>query len=227
MEGKLLIVDDEQAIREIICRYLTRFGYECDMAGDADAAIEMIKAKDYDIIITDKNMPGAGSKDDGGLALISFVREYDPRLVVIIMTGYASIESAVTSMKLGAFDYITKPFDIDGLKHKVDRIREYQNFLNPEDILEMYRTLHDQIIEVFEEGRLYNNEQRHQYLQSIDGKCDCIFNTFRNWERIIVDQRERLARIAFSAEQLRDTIPITDQSYPLIENVMKEAGGRL
>jgi DNA-binding response OmpR family regulator len=227
MEGKLLIVDDEQAIREIICRYLKRFGYECDMAGDADIAIEMIKTQDYDIIITDKNMPGAGSKDEGGLALISFVREYDPRMVVIIMTGYASIESAVASMKLGAFDYITKPFDIDGLKRKVDRIREYQNFLNPEGILEMYRTLHNQILDVFEEGHLCNNEQRHQYLQTIDGKFDYIFRIFRNWELIICDQRERLAKIAFSAEQLRDTMPATDPSYPLIENVLKEASGRL
>lgn len=227
MDGKLLVVDDEQAIRELICRYLNRFGYECDMTSDADTAIEMIKTHDYDIIITDKNMPGAGTDDEGGLALITFVREYDPRMVVIVMTGFASVESAVTSMKLGAFDYITKPFNIEELKYKIDRIRDYQNFLNPEDILKLYRTLHNQILEVFEEGCLRGSEQQHQYLHSIDGKCDYVFKMLRNWEKIIFDQRERLAKIAFAVEQIRDTVPDTDPSSPLIDGVLKEASGRL
>lgn len=226
MKGRLLIVDDEQSIRDIIVRFMVNYDYDCDTAEDVETALEKIRHQDFDIVITDRRLPG-GVHDEGGLSVITFIREFDPSIAVIVMTGYASIESAVSSMKLGAFDYITKPFDINILKQKIDRIREYQNFLNPESILDMYRHLHDQILDMIDPGCLSDNDKQHLFLQSFNDRVDHIFNTIKNWEKIIFDQRERLTNIAFLTEQLKDMVSETDETYPVIESIWREAGRRL
>ena len=226
MKGHLLIVDDEEAIRNIIVSFMEKHGYDCDTAADVDIALEKIRRQEYDIIITDKRIPG-GTNDEGGIAVVRFVRENSPSTAVIVMTGYASIESAVSSMKLGAFDYIIKPFEIDTLKQKIDRIRDYQNFLNPESILDMYRMLHDQILDALDSECITGTEQQHMFLQSFNDKIDFVFHTIKHWENIIFDQRERLTNIAFFAEQLRDTVSDTDPAHQIVESIWNEARRRL
>ncbi len=226
MKGNLLIVDDEQSIRDMIVKFFGKHDYDCDTAEDADSAIEKIRRQEFDIIITDQRIPSSNS-DEGGLAVIKFVREFSPSVAVIVMTGYASIESAVNSMKLGAFDYITKPFEIDDLKQKIDRIRDYQNFLNPENILDLYRLLHNQILDVIDNDCLADKEKQHIFLQTFNKKIDFVFNTIKKWEKIIFDQRERLTNIAFLTEQLKETVPDTHPAYPIIESIWSEAVQRL
>lgn len=227
MKGTLLIVDDEQEILDILPKYFSQIEYDCDAAGSVDAAKSLLKENDYDVVITDKNMPASDNGAEGGLELIRYIKEFDPSIVVIIMTGYASLESTISAMKLGAFDYIVKPFDLADLAALVDRIREYQNFLNPEIILDIYHLLHNEILDLLAKCDIPQWEQKQEQLRMIDEKFDSVFSTFKSWERIIVNQRERLAKISAYAEQLIESEPVTAETAGLAQHILNEAGKRL
>jgi two-component system, NtrC family, response regulator AtoC len=107
----VLIADDESNLRKVLCALLARDGHETIAVPAGAAALEMIKAGGVDILITDLRMPGMD-----GLELLRAVKPIDPGLPVIVITAHGSVDSAVSAMKEGAFDYITKPFDRDELK---------------------------------------------------------------------------------------------------------------
>ncbi len=106
--NRILIVDDEPDFRTLLVEALGSMGYSPEGAETAEAAIEMAKARHYAIIFTDLNMPGGLS----GLDLINTVQEIDPRTFCILMTGYATTESAIQALKRGAYDFIQKPFKL-------------------------------------------------------------------------------------------------------------------
>ena len=227
MQGSLLVVDDEEQIREMLSTYLLKHDYECDSADSVEAAASFLMENEYDIVITDKNMPAKDGGNEGGLELIGLIKEFDPSVVVIVMTGYATLESTISAMKLGAFDYIFKPFELSGLKTKIDRIREYQNFLNPESIMDIYSILHNEIFDLLAKSGISDGDVQQAYLSDIDDKFDFVFNTFKSWERIIVSQRERLAKISGFAEQMRDMDPEPGELTDLMNRIADEAGNRL
>lgn len=105
---KILIVDDEKSMRDVLAIMLTRAGYAVTEAADGEEAIGHIQKDIFDLVITDLRMP----KIDG-LDVLKAVKDASPGTVVLMMTAYASPESAVEAMKRGAFDYVTKPFQID------------------------------------------------------------------------------------------------------------------
>ena len=107
----VLIADDELNLRKVLCALLARDGHETVAVPDGSAALEMIEGGGIDIVITDLRMPGMD-----GLALLRAVKSVDPGLPVIVITAHGSVDTAVSAMKEGAFDYITKPFDRDELK---------------------------------------------------------------------------------------------------------------
>ena len=107
----VLIADDESNLRKVLCALLARDGHETVAVPSGEAALEMIRAGGIDILITDLRMPGMD-----GLALLRAVKGIDPALPVIVITAHGSVDTAVSAMKEGAFDYITKPFDRDELK---------------------------------------------------------------------------------------------------------------
>jgi response regulator RpfG family c-di-GMP phosphodiesterase len=106
--NRILIVDDEPDFRTLLVEALGSMGYSPEGAETAEAAIQMAKARHYAIIFTDLNMPGGLS----GLDLINTVQEIDPRTFCILMTGYATTESAIQALKRGAYDFIQKPFKL-------------------------------------------------------------------------------------------------------------------
>jgi two-component system, NtrC family, response regulator PilR len=108
---KVLVVDDELSMREFLGILLAGEGYDVDSAADGSEAVDMLKRDDYHLVITDMQMPGVG-----GLELLKKAKELSPSTEVLMMTAYASAESAVEAMKRGACDYITKPFKIDEVK---------------------------------------------------------------------------------------------------------------
>jgi len=114
-EATILIVDDAEATREIIKRNLGRAGYTVTAAGRVEEAIAILKAEHVDLVITDLKMPGPS-----GLELVRHVRENLRDTEVIMITGYPSIEDAVTAVKIGAEEYLTKPFTDDELLHAVE-----------------------------------------------------------------------------------------------------------
>ncbi len=107
---KILVVDDEKSVCDSVKKILTRKGYEVDNSMDADEAINKIKETSYDLVITDMMMPKTS-----GIELLQLIKEHYPELEVVLITGYASIETAVKATKLGAADYLPKPFTPDEL----------------------------------------------------------------------------------------------------------------
>src|SRR6201998_4707296 len=106
--GTILVVDDEEIMREILETLLTREGYEVKLAASGEEGLELARAMPFDAAIVDIMMPGLD-----GIATLDELKRIDEDLAVVIITAYASVESAIAAMKAGAFDYITKPFTND------------------------------------------------------------------------------------------------------------------
>ncbi len=110
MDEKILVVDDESSMRKMLEILFTGVGYHVECAEDAEAALKAMSRSPFDLILSDIRMPGLS-----GLDLLKRLREEDSETDVILMTAYASTESAIEALKLGAFDYITKPFQVEEL----------------------------------------------------------------------------------------------------------------
>jgi DNA-binding NtrC family response regulator len=115
----ILIVDDERTLARAIKAFLAESGYETEVAGDAESALQLLPTLRPDVVFTDVRLPGMD-----GIALLKKIREFDPAISVVVMTAYGSIEGAVEAVKLGAFDYVKKPLDLEELKLLADRARE-------------------------------------------------------------------------------------------------------
>jgi two-component system response regulator PilR (NtrC family) len=121
MTAKILIVDDEKAIRESVSLVLAEEGHVTNIAGNGDEALELLNANSFDILITDLKMPGMD-----GMDLVKKCLQICPQTSVIIITAHASVESAIEALRMGAFDYILKPFDFDDLILKVNRLLSHK-----------------------------------------------------------------------------------------------------
>ncbi len=115
----ILIVDDEEVVRQSCQRILAEKGYSLSEAESGEDALQMLKVQEYDLVLADLKMPGMD-----GIQLLQAVKESCPDIEVIIITGYATVETAVKAMKLGAYDYIEKPFRPEELTAVVDRALE-------------------------------------------------------------------------------------------------------
>jgi DNA-binding NtrC family response regulator len=122
MAGTILIAEDEALPRKNICRVLAEEGYQVHQVADGKEAIEAIDKMDFDLVLTDIQMPRAD-----GLAVLKHVREVAPQTLVTIMTAYASVDTAVTALQLGAQDYLLKPIVFDDLLRKVNLLMEHKH----------------------------------------------------------------------------------------------------
>ncbi len=125
---KILIVDDEKIVRESLYHWFEEDNYEVDTAEDGETALQKYEKGKYDILLVDMKMPGMS-----GLDLLTKVKEIDKDALVILITAFASVPTAITALKNGAFDYITKPVDPDELAHIVNKALE-QRALKIENI---------------------------------------------------------------------------------------------
>jgi len=116
---KILVVDDEPLIRESLYEILRIEGYHVQMAQSGKEALKFIDAKEYDIVVTDFKLPKMS-----GMDLLEALKKDHPRIEVILITGYGSIETAVEAMKKGAYDYITKPINDNEIKIIISKIVE-------------------------------------------------------------------------------------------------------
>jgi two-component system, NtrC family, response regulator AtoC len=115
----VLIVDDEHTLARSAKAFLADHGYEAEVAGTGEKALELLERLQPDIVFADVRLPGMS-----GIDLLKRIREFDPVIPVIMLTAYGSIEGAVEAVKLGAFDYVKKPVDLEELKLLADRARE-------------------------------------------------------------------------------------------------------
>jgi DNA-binding NtrC family response regulator len=114
--SKILVIDDEKRMCDSIKVLLSNIGYEVDTAENGRVGIERLKAQEYGLVITDLMMP-----ELDGFAVMKHVKENCTNTLVIVITGYASVESAVRAIRSGAYDYILKPFDFEIIKISVER----------------------------------------------------------------------------------------------------------
>jgi len=114
--ANILIVDDERGIREGCRRILMSEGFSADVAENGEEGLKLAKSRPFDLILVDLMMPVMS-----GLEMMEQVRQYDPEIIMIVITGFATIETAVEAMKHGAYDYIPKPFTPDQLLAVVNR----------------------------------------------------------------------------------------------------------
>ena len=115
----ILIVEDDTTIRVTLAKFLTRLGFDVDHVDSIASALKQVHAKRYHLVLLDLRLP-----DGEGMDLIGKFRELDDEMLVIIMTAFPEVRTAVAALKAGAYDYITKPFDLDDMRELVERCME-------------------------------------------------------------------------------------------------------
>lgn len=151
------MVDDEEVARQLLTDFLSDIGYHVQTAPDGETALSLARENPFDLIITDIRMPGMS-----GIELIHSIRELNLDLDTnfIVITGYSSIEAGIAAMKEGAYDYISKPFNLEEMRVVVERALERQNLMREAKEKEYYRTL--SILDGL--TQLYNHRYFHELL---------------------------------------------------------------
>ena len=119
MRLEILLVDDEPTLRLALSDALRRAGHQVETAADGKKALQLVRARVYDVVVCDLLLPGAH-----GSTVFKYLREHSPATDVILITGHGSVKDAVEALKEGATDYLTKPFEVDQLTHEIERIAQ-------------------------------------------------------------------------------------------------------
>ncbi|OHB43540.1 MAG: hypothetical protein A2069_06790 [Planctomycetes bacterium GWB2_41_19] len=152
---RILVVDDEEIVRNLLYDTLSKTGYKVKTAMNGQDAIAQIENEPFEIVITDLKMPGMG-----GLELLQRVQKINPDICVLIITAYSTVESAVNAMKLGAYDYICKPFELEEMKVIIEKAVERQRLLQESRMVKHYKHLS------ITDGltKVYNHRYFHEFL---------------------------------------------------------------
>jgi len=156
----LLIVDDEESVRDSLYNWFVEDGFEVSCAADAKEALSMLESESFDIILADIKMPGMD-----GMEMHRRIKSLNPESIVIIMTAFASVETAVQALKDGAYDYITKPFDPDDLSHLI------RNAANQIEIKSENEALKNRIVSL-------------ENIDDIIGSSDAMMNVLKEVESV-------------------------------------------
>jgi response regulator RpfG family c-di-GMP phosphodiesterase len=151
--GRILIVDDQAGIRELLYDMLEA-DYDCVQASTGEEALEVLRGGDFDLILSDITMPGMS-----GLELIPRALAESPSSVIIMISGSQTIESAIEAMRVGAFDYVTKPFDLDHVASAVSRALGHQHLREQK---RRYETRLEELVE-------QRTEELNRALDTVEG----------------------------------------------------------
>jgi DNA-binding NtrC family response regulator len=116
-KSKILVVDDEDALRTVLSSELSSEGYEVRTAGDGDEAISGLQKENFDLVLLDIRMPRMN-----GFEVLKYVKEKHPKTKVVMLTGFADLKNAIESKKLGAEDFVSKPYDLVDLLTTIERV---------------------------------------------------------------------------------------------------------
>ena len=159
----LLVVDDEEPLRQLLEAELSDASeYAVDVAADGGEAINRIQAKVYDVILLDIRMPRVT-----GIDVLKFVQEYSPTTQVIILTNYADIKTAIETIKLGAYDFLAKPYDIEEIFNTVHRAIERRQLFIDNKLMKSELTRKLRRKRVF-----YSHTGCERHRQGVDCKLD-------------------------------------------------------
>jgi two-component system NtrC family response regulator len=135
---RILVVDDEPAQRELVSGFLKKQGFEAAAAGSGEKALALFRQDSFDLVLTDQRMSNMS-----GLDLLKAVRTISPEIAVILMTGYGSIEAAVSAIRGGATDYLTKPLNLDELLYRIRQVSErHRLFAENRELREALQSRH-------------------------------------------------------------------------------------
>lgn len=148
MKSRILVVDDEESIREFLEIMLKKEGYEITLAEDGQKAKDLLTKKSFDMIISDLQMPHVT-----GIELLKHVKESYPEVVFMLITAFGTTETAVEAMKMGAYDYLTKPFKIDEVRLNI------QNALRSRNLEVENRTLKKELVKEYSFQNMVGNSQ--------------------------------------------------------------------
>ncbi|MBN1545978.1 MAG: response regulator [Syntrophaceae bacterium] len=227
MKPRILIVDDDEAIRKVIAEILKDEDLVIDVSESLSGALGLLKSHPYDVILIDKNMPGTDGAGEGGMELLRCVRAKRIPSEVIMMTGYATLDTAIEALRLGAFDYLLKPFSLKDLKAKINRLLEYRSFLDPGKTMDTYKAIRGKIFNLINEKSNMSDSEVDQALTALNEPIDELFHFVKECERFMLSHRESLAHIAGYAEQLKSRIPSEDESQNLLEEIYRHSTNRL
>jgi len=146
-QARLMVVDDEESLRITTAAILEKEGYTVDVASSGNEAVELLAGADYDLVLTDLHMEGGE-----GLMVLNEIRRNAPLTISVVLTGFASVESAISALQEGAYDYLVKPCDIETMKHTIRRGVEHRWLMLAEqkaraDLEELNRDLEKRIAE--------------------------------------------------------------------------------
>jgi DNA-binding NtrC family response regulator len=116
-KSSILVVDDEDALRTVLTNELMNEGYEVRNAGDGDEALTELQKVEYDLVLLDIKMPRVN-----GFEVLKFIKDHQPRTKVVMLTGFADLKNAIESKKLGADDFVSKPYDLVDLLTTIERV---------------------------------------------------------------------------------------------------------
>ncbi len=116
-KNKILVVDDEDALRTVLSGELVSEGYEVRTASDGDEAISGLQKETFDLVLLDIKMPRVN-----GFEVLKFIKEKHPKTKVVMLTGFADLKNAIESKKLGAEDFVSKPYDLVDLLTTIERV---------------------------------------------------------------------------------------------------------
>jgi signal transduction histidine kinase len=156
--ARLLVVDDEESLRITTAAIFENEGYIVDTASSGDEAIDLMNKTDYDLVLTDLHMEGGD-----GLSVLNRIRGHAPLTISVVLTGFASVESAIAALQEGAYDYLVKPCDIESMKHTIRRGVEHRRLMLAEqkarlDLQQLNLDLERRIEERTAELKLLNVE---------------------------------------------------------------------
>ena len=159
-KASILVVDDEDFIREIICRKLNGSGFQCDSAPSAEDALARIAQNNYDCVLSDIHMPGMS-----GVDLLRQIKLQNQDLAVILVTGAPDIDAALEAMRLGAYDHLSKPLNLAALEMSVDRALEKKRLV--EENREYQRNLESMVEERTKQLSAANDDLQRLFTGSI------------------------------------------------------------
>src|SRR4029078_5695937 len=122
--ARLLVVDDEESLRITTAAIFENEGYVVDTAASGDEPIDLMNQADYDLVLTDLHMEGGD-----GLSVLNQIRRQAPLTISVVLTGFASVESAIAALPEGAYDYLVNPCDIESMKHTIRRGVEHRRLM--------------------------------------------------------------------------------------------------
>jgi len=209
MKSRILVVDDEESIREFLEIMLKKEGYEVTTAEDGAKAKEILTKKSFDMVISDLQMPNMT-----GIELLRHVKESYPDLVFMMITAFGTTETAVEAMKLGAYDYLTKPFKIDEVRLNIS------NALRSKNLETEVRVLKKELVKEYSfQNMIGNSEAMHQVFNLIQRVSQAPTNVLITGES--GTGKEVIAKAIHYNGPLKDKPFVTVNCGAIPENLME------